>query len=201
MSDKYREPKDAGNKQRRRLIRYKKMAALVSPYVLSAEAFAEIVARHHEFIASGGGEGRWQTFATAGPGTGIVFGVYVGPQREEPAGAQAELQHARLSGLDLRGVALPYASLCGVLCRDQDLAGADLTGALLTDADLSGSSFEGARLCGADLSRSDLVRCNLRDADLAGADFENADLTGADLRGANLAGTRFVGAAMERVRQ
>jgi len=201
MSDKFRNPKDAGGKSRRRLVRYKQMATLVSAYTLSAEEFAEIVARHQEFIASGGEGGRWQTFATAGPGTGVVFGTYLDQEHQETAGEQAQLEHARLHGLDLRGVQLPYANLCGVLCRDQDLGGANLSGSLLTDADFSGSSFQGANLSGADFSRSDLVRCNLRDADLSDTDFENADLTGADLRGARMEGARFTGAAMERVRQ
>ena len=109
MNDKYRNPKDADAKRRRRLVRYKRMAALVSPYLLSEEEFAEIVARHRDFIASGGGGGRWQTFATAGPGVGEVFGVYLDQEQEETAGEQAQLQHARLSGLELRGVELPYA--------------------------------------------------------------------------------------------
>jgi uncharacterized protein YjbI with pentapeptide repeats len=175
------------------------MAALVSPYMLSDEEFAEIVARHRDFIASGGGGGRWQTFATAGPGVGEVFGVYLDQEQEETVGEQAQLQHARLSGLDLRGVELPYANLCGVLCQDQDLSGANLSGALLTDADFSGSNFEGADLAGADFSRSDLVCCNLRDANLEGADFENADLMGADLRGAQMEGAHLAQAYMEHV--
>jgi len=199
MSDKYRNPKDMDAKRRRRLVRYKRMAALVSPYVLSDEAFAEVVARHCEFIASGGGGGRWKTFATAGPGIGEVFGVYLDQDKEETEGEQAQLQHARLNGLDLRGVQLPYANLCGVLCQDQDLTGANLSGALLTDADFSGSNFEGADLSGADFSRSDLVCCNLRDANLAGADFENADLMGADLRGAQIEGAKLAQAYTERV--
>jgi len=229
MDEKYRHPKDVGAKRRRRLVRYKKMAALVSPYVRSAEEFAEIVARHRDFIASGGGGGRWQTFATAGPGVGVVFGVYLDQEQEEAGGApsaiegsaaagtapderfagpssaakgaQAQLQHARLSGLDLRGVELPYANLCGAYCQDQDLSGANLSGALITDADFSGSSFEGANLAGADFSRSNLICCNLRDADLTGTDFENADLTGADLRGARVEGAVFAQAYMERVQR
>jgi hypothetical protein len=201
MSDKLRNPKEPLDKRRRGLVRYKQMAALVEAVPLPAEEFAEIVASHREFIASGGGGGHWHTFATAGPGTGVVFGVYLGQEHEETAGAQAQLRHKRLEGLDLRGVQLPYADLSGVCCREQDLDGADLTGSLLTDADFSGSSFQGANLAGADFSRSELVRCNLRDADLAGADFENADLTGADLRGAHLEGAKFAGAAMESVLQ
>lgn len=199
MSDKYRNPKDMGAKHRRRLVRYKRMAALVSPYLLTAEEFAEIVARHDDFIASGGGGGRWETFATAGPGLGKVFGVYLDQEQEETVGAQAELQHARLTGLDLRGVRLSYANLCGVFCQDQDLSGADLSGALLTDADFSGSTFVGADLSGADFSRSDLVCCNFRDADLSDTDFENADLMGADLRGARIDGAKFTQAFMEQV--
>ena len=200
MSDKFGNKENLG-KGRRRLIRYKRMADLVEPESLSADEFAEILARHQEFAASGGGGGHWHTFATAGPGTGIVFGVYLGQEHEETAGAQALLGHQRLEGLDLRGVKLPFADLCGVRCRDQDLSGADLSGSLLTDADFSGSSFRGAKLTGADFSRSELVRCDLRDADLAGTDFEHADLTGADLRGAKMEGAKFTGAAMESVRQ
>lgn len=201
MADKYRDPKERGGKKRRRVVRYRTMASLVDTQPLADEEFAEIVAQHREFVDSGGGGGSWHTFATGGLSTGVVIGVYVGQEGKETAGAQAQLAHGRLDGLNLRGVQLPFADLCGVSCRDQDLRGANLSGSLLTDADFSGSDFQGASLAGADFSRSDLMRCSFRDADLTHADFENADLTGADLRGATLEGAKFAGAAMESVQQ
>ena len=199
MDEKYDSLKSPGSKRHQERVRYKAMAGLVPAEALSPEEFAEILAAHGEFIASGGGGGRWQTYATDGPGVGVVFGVYVGSERAGLPGAQAELQHSRLEGLDLRGVQLPYANLCGVRCRSQDLRGANLSGSLATDADFSDANLEGADLSRADLSRSDLVRCNLRDTDLTHADFEHADLTGADLRGAKLEGAHFAGAQMEQV--
>jgi hypothetical protein len=201
VADKYRNPKEGPGKKRRRVVRYRVMAELVDKEPLAADEFAEVLAQHREFIESGGGGGHWHTFATGGLATGVVLGVYLAQEREETAGAQAQLQHRCLDGLDLRGVQLPFADLCGVSCRDQDLSGADLSGSLVTDADFSGSSFQGANLTGADFSRTNLVRCSFRDADLARADFENADLTGADLRGARLEGAKFAGAAMESVQQ
>lgn len=199
MAEKDDTLKSLGSKRHPERVRYPAMARLVPPQPFPADEFAEILSRHRAFIASGGGGGQWHTYATDGPAAGIVFGVYREPAREGAAGAQADLSHARLEGLDLRGVQLPYANLCGIRCRDQDLRGANLSGSLITDADLSGSNLEGADLSGADLSRSDLVRCNLRNADLSHADFEHADLTGADLRGARLEGARFSGAQMQQV--
>ncbi len=172
--------------------RYQMMALLVDEEALPAEDLARILSDHRDFLASGGGGGNWVTFVTPGGlETGVVLGVYRRPEEGGSEGTQADLQHKRLDGLDLRGVQLPYANLCGVRCRQQDLQGANLAGCLATDADFSGSSFRGANLAGADLSRSEVVGCDFREADLTDADLENADLTGADMRGARLQGTRF----------
>jgi uncharacterized protein YjbI with pentapeptide repeats len=205
MKSKSKTPKESATntkKAKKPMTRYQMMAALVDEEPLAADEFAQIVAQHREFIASGGGGGSWQTFVTQdNTETGIVLGVYVGQENAEAAGAQAKLSHKRLDGLDLRGVELPFADLCGVSCRGQDLRGANLSGSLITDADFVGSKFQEADLAGADFSRTDLTGCDFRKANLAGADMENADLSGADLRGANVKGARFTGAKMEETRQ
>jgi hypothetical protein len=183
-------------------IRYNMMRLLVEKNPLSAEEFAQIVKQHQEFIASGGGGGRWQTFVTPGDTeTGVVLGVYTDQPNKDTAGAQAQLEYKRLDGLDLRGIALPYANLCGVSCREQDLRGANLEGSLITDSDFSGSNFQKANLRSADFSRADLMNCDFRDADLSNTDFENADLTGSDMRGASIVGARFTNAVMDGVLQ
>lgn len=180
--------------------RYEMMTILMDEHPLTEAEFAAIQARHREFIASGGGGGRWETFVTpGGTETGIVLGVYVGQRNAAAAGEQAQLAHKRLDGLDLRGAELPYADLCGVSCRAQDLSGANLAGSLATDADFEGTSFRGANLAGADFSRANLRGCDLRDANLTRTDFENADLTDVDLRGATLDQTRLHGALMPGV--
>jgi len=203
------------------LIRYEMMAILVNREPTPADEFAAILERHREFLAAGGGGGRWETFVTeGGTATGVILGVYLPADRktivadrlvakmagELPGAAsgpaeQAGLAHARLDGLDLRGVDLSYADLCGASARGQDLGGANLEGCLATDSDFAGANFQRANLARADFSRSDLSGCDFRDANLAGTDLEQTDLTGADLRGADLTGARLPGARMDNVRR
>jgi hypothetical protein len=187
-------------RQKQKPVRYAMMAILMDEEPLAADEFARILAAHHEFIASGGGGGHWETLVTdGGTETGVVLGVYLGQDNPEASGEQAQLQHKRLEGLDLVGVELPYAGLCGVCCREQDLRRANLAGCLATDADFSGANFQDANLAGADLSRADLCGCDFRGASLRGTDLENANLSGADLRGARTEGARLKGALMDKV--
>ncbi len=161
------------------------MVDFVASQPLDPEDFAEVLAQHAEFIAGGGGGGRWETMiTTADVDAAIVFGIYVGPKTV--TGEQAHLAHSRLDGLDLHGVQLPYADLCGCFGRRQDLSGANLAGSLLVDSDFAGANFDGADLSGADLSRAELMGCSFRGANLKGTDLEKADLTGTDLRGADV---------------
>jgi uncharacterized protein YjbI with pentapeptide repeats len=180
----------------RGVTRYRAMTDMVASTPLDPEEFADVLAAHAEFIAGGGGGGRWETMiTTADEDIAIVFGIYIGPKTA--TGEQATLAHSRLEGLDLRGVQLPYADLCGSFGRAQDLSGANLAGSLLVDADYVGANFDGADLAGADLSRAELRRCSFRGANLRGADFEKADLTGADLRGADTEGARWPSAIVD----
>jgi uncharacterized protein YjbI with pentapeptide repeats len=184
--------------ERPRPTRYSTMPLLTAGEPMAPDEFQAVLAAHQEFIHSGGAGGRWETVVTDdNPDSGVVFGVYL--DAKATAGEQADLGHQRLEGLDLKGVALPYADLTGCVCMHQDLTGADLRGSLCIDADLTGTNFAKARLARTDFSRSELAGCNFRGADLTNADFENANLTGADLRGAKLASTRFTNAVMERV--
>ncbi|GEM_PF-1482480 len=179
------------------LVRYKMMSALVNVEPLSSEKFKEILRGHRQFIASGGGGGRWQTVVTpGGEETGLVLGIYLPPSKETQ-GAQADFSQKRLTGLKLRKVKLSYANFCGAFGQEQDFSEANLDGSLLTDADFSRACFRGAKLARTDFSRTDLIGCDLRDADLSGADLEWADLSGADLTGANLSGVRFVNTRLE----
>src|SRR5262249_13193668 len=133
--------------------------------------FAEILEQHRQFIASGGGGGRWETYVTHDDReSALIIGVYMDQERTETEGEQAQLQHNRLDGLDLRGVELPYANMCGVSCRGQDLSDAHIEGSLVTDSDFSNSCFRGARLAKTDFSRSKLTNCDFREADLSYTD-------------------------------
>jgi uncharacterized protein YjbI with pentapeptide repeats len=182
----------------RGVTRYPTMTSMVASLPLDAADFAESVAAHAEFIASGGGGGRWETMiTTTDESIAIVFGIYLGPKTV--SGEQAALAHSRLDGLDLRGVQLPYADLCGCWGRGADLSGANLAGSLLVDTDFQGANFDGADLSGADLSRAELMRCSFRGANLRGADFEKADLTGADLREADTEGAKWPGTILDGV--
>jgi uncharacterized protein YjbI with pentapeptide repeats len=182
----------------RGVTRYRTMAKMVASMPMEPDDFAEVLARHAEFLASGGGGGRWETMiTTSDENAAIVFGVYVGPKAA--AGAQAGLAHRRLTGLDLRGVQLAFADLCGSYGPGQDLTGANLAGSLLVDSDFVGANFAAADLSGADLSRAELRRCSFRGANLRGADLEKADLTGADLRGADVTDAKWPKTIMEGV--
>lgn len=184
----------------RGLTRYRMMPQMVASLPLDPGAFEIIVNEHAEFIAAGGGGGRWETMiTTADEDEAIVFGIYIGPKVS--AGAQAGLVHCRLEGLDLRGVQLPYANLCGAYGQGQDLRGANLAGSLLVDSDFAGANFDGADLSGADLSRAELMRCTFRGANLRGADFEQADLSGADLTGADTTDARWPSAVLAGVKR
>lgn len=183
----------AAAEDKRGLTRFPTMTQMVASLPLDPDDFAATLAAHAEFIAGGGGGGRWETMiTTADEAAAIVFGMYLGPKTA--TGAQANLAHSRLEGLDLHGVQLPFADLCGSYGRGQDLAGANLAGSLLVDSDFVGANFEGANLAGADLSRAELRHCCFRNANLRGADLEKADLTGADLRGADTEGAQWPGA-------
>jgi uncharacterized protein YjbI with pentapeptide repeats len=195
-------PKKKPATKHKPLVRYKMMAVLVQQEPLAVERFAEVLEKHHQFTASGGGGGRWETFVTPDDvESGLIIGVYVGQQGKETEGEQAQLEHNRLDGLDLRGVELPYANLCGVSCRGQDLSGANLEGSLITDSDFANSCFRGARLAKADFSRSELTHCDFREADLSCTDLDYADLSGSDLSGAKLDGAKLSKAKMEGVIQ
>jgi uncharacterized protein YjbI with pentapeptide repeats len=182
-----------------RPTRYKAMTFLRSPDPIDPTLWQTTLAQHAEFLLSGGAGGSWTTLVTtADTEVGTVFGVYLGAKGT--AGAQAKFSHARLEGVDLRGVDLSFADLCGVGCVSQDLSGAILRGCLATDSDFSGSRFTDAMLAGADFSRSEMIGCDFRGADLTGADLEKADLTRADFRGATLRGARFPGALLDDAR-
>src|ERR1043166_760644 len=92
--------------------------------------------------------------------------------RARVGGARAIFTSRDLSGLSLKGMALP---------------GADFSGALLADADLRGANLEAAvffttNLHRADLTDANLARADMRGADISGAVFTNANLTSADMR-------------------
>lgn|GEM_PF-4647017 len=88
-----------------------------------------------------------------------------------------------LSGVDLRGAALP-----GV-----DLGRSEFTDALLAGADLSAAAMQASRLDGVDLRDADLRLADLRLTDLRGTDLRGSDLRGSDLRGARLTDAQFDG--------
>ncbi|MEO5337286.1 MAG: pentapeptide repeat-containing protein [Magnetospirillum sp. WYHS-4] len=111
--------------------------------------------------------------------------------------AQADLEEAKLAGMNLGGVLMPLANL-----KRADLSGADctlanLSGANLEEVNLGGAKMEGANMAGAYLLRANLSGTILRRANLSGAALVGkVNLTGADMYGAVLSGARLSGALL-----
>ena len=96
-----------------------------------------------------------------------------------------QLDHAYLSGADLKQAWMPQAFL-----READLSGTDL----------SGANLSGTNLSGANLKQAWMPQASLRRADLSGTDLSGTNLSGADLSGAALSGTNLSGAALSGTR-
>lgn len=109
---------------------------------------------------------------------------------------RANLNDARMAGIDLSGAILAKA----------ELEAADLTGAMAQGANFTAAKLQGVDLTGAQLARADfthaglqgaaLTRASLREATLRDADLEAADLAQARLQGANLGGARLRAASL-----
>lgn len=123
---------------------------------------------------------------------------------------EIDLEWAKMSGHNLRGVDLTGAKL-----RYADFSGADLTGAKLVDAKLGRAKFcdgilKDADLTGADLEDTDLERAvsngiilknaRLRRTRLGQADLRGANMDWADAGGSGLAYADLRGASLKRVR-
>lgn len=101
------------------------------------------------------------------------------------------LDHAYLSGADLKTIWMPGAFLRKAILNRTDLSeallsdakfiGAELKNAVLRKAQLRRVNFSGADLSGANLSET-----KLRDAKFIGANLSGVDLSGAELPGADL---------------
>ena len=135
---------------------------------------------------------------------------------------RAQLGHARLWGVDLRGAKLDEAQLDGADLSNSLLTGASLSNAHLDKADLTGgvqaqgvnflnASLQGADLTGAQLQLADfssaamqgavlnfarLEGAVLRDADLEAASLQQAKLLGTDMTGMKMAGSDLRGAVI-----
>ncbi len=81
--------------------------------------------------------------------------------------ARIQLDHAYLSGADLRRIWIPKAYLRKATLRSTDLS----------RANLNGVDFYGANLCSANLNGADLYGASLAEADLNAADLSNVDVT------------------------
>jgi uncharacterized protein YjbI with pentapeptide repeats len=134
--------------------------------------------------------------------------------------SRAQLGHARMWGVDLRGAKLDEAQLEGADLSNALLTGASLSNAHLEKADLTGgvqaqgvnflnASLQGADLTGAQLQLADFSSASmqgallnfahlegavLRDADLEAASLQQAKLIGADMTGMKMAGSDLRGA-------
>jgi uncharacterized protein YjbI with pentapeptide repeats len=96
------------------------------------------------------------------------------------------LDHAYLSGADLKQAWLPVASLRGASLSRTHLEGADLSEADLSQAYLSRVYLNRVRLFGAHFREAELQNAHLDEAYLRRADLRGVDLSGADLSRANL---------------
>ncbi len=154
-----------------------------------------IIEKHHQFLASGGAGGKWQTINISG----LVHAVYIGSKNGGGEQAIFEMKHLP-PRLDLVESDLPFANFCGCFAKRLDFSESDLSYSIITDAVLDETIFADANLSGVDFSRSSLRKVSFMNANLQGADFENCDLTGADFRGCNLEGSRFPGAILKGVK-
>jgi len=156
---------------------------------------ARAIARHGEWLISGGTRGTRADFSRA-----ALAGRDL---------ARVALGMAVLTGCNLAGAKLGGASLAAA-----DSDGADFSGADLAGTDLRGISLIRARFCNADLRRAQLgplpkvgehridlfancANANFSSADLRGADFSGARLTGADFTDADLRGAALQGANLD----
>ena len=109
-------------------------------------------------------------------------------------GKKANLRHAILRSVDLKGANLSEADLSWVCLRRANLRGADLSGADLRLADLRRANLSKANLTGANLFRADLSEANLSEAFITAAKLVEADLKGAELKNTNLSKSDLSGA-------
>ncbi len=167
--------------------------SMASGRELTAEEDDEMTDAHHEFIASGGENGRFEQMHVGGmPLNVYVTGTKEGKQYK--VGRKTIPPHIPYSEADL-----PVAEFTGCIARGVDFSYADLSGSLFTNAFLEGANFEEADLRGVDFTGSNLTGANFRNAKLDGADFEIVNLTGADFTGANTTDATFKGANMTDV--
>lgn len=102
----------------------------------------------------------------------------------------AQLQRARLGGMNLYCVNF----------RGADLSEADLRGAYLAESQLSGARMTACDMTGANLSGATLQRALLNGVDLSEANLRNADLSGAHMYGADLRGAKYCKTIMPDLR-
>lgn len=141
-----------------------------------------IIAKHKQWLNSGGGAGEQANLA----GANLMNVQLLGANLE-----RANLEKANLSGAQLKGAVLNGANLKGANLTRADLApafvsDADLTAALLVGADLSGSDLSHSNLTGAILIGTHLNKAFLVDANLTKASVKDADLSDAAFDGVNL---------------
>ncbi len=160
---------------------------------LTDDALSVLIARHGEFLASGGGGGGWELLSASG----LPLCVYLGAATE---GAQLKLTYFHVArGAQMRGRNLSWADLSAFLAEGVDFSGTTLDGSVAVDSFFAGADFSHCSLRGVDFSGADLAGARFVGADLTGADFEQADCTGADFTGANIEHARFPGAVLDNV--
>lgn len=163
---------------------------------LTGDALHAAIAAHHEFLATGGRGGVWQTYSIAEMPECFYYGC------ETADGEQLVLRGRRLlEKTSLAEADLAHSDLSGSIARDVVFRAAKLDGCVMVDAFFDGADFSGASLRGSDLSGASLRGCSFRGADLKGADFEHTDCTGADFTDAVLLGARFPGALLDDVKR
>jgi uncharacterized protein YjbI with pentapeptide repeats len=94
----------------------------------------------------------------------------------------AELQDAKLAGVDLS-----FADLSGSRLAGADLSGANLNSAILGSADLSNARLDHARMWGTHTTTAKLDAASLREVDLSGTILRDSSIRNANLNGAILA--------------
>lgn len=142
----------------------------------------DIIERHKQWLASGGGAGAQANFAGAKL-TGANFSTMnlTRANFEKANLTEAKFIGAILTGANLKGADVSRGDMSSAI-----LDSADFTGAMLSGTDFSGSLMEKANLTRAFLVSAKMNKAFLMDANLTGASVNDADLSDASFDRANL---------------
>lgn len=146
--------------------------------ITAEEAFAQAMALHAQWLASGGEQGKRAVFRDADfSGKDIaVLGVSL-------AGSDcsdANFEGANLCGVDCSGATFNRANMRNIKSHEALFLEAHFIGARLDKAECQGANFSQAILREASAVEANFVECSFQGADVREANFSQTRLDGAD---------------------